>query len=610
MYLKIWTGTSPSTIIENYVSYDPSKITMSIKNEHGRPIRQLTGDLLIHGTDYDYFFTTINAGTYFNESYCKAYLYNNAVLIAETNNIKLVKNDTFLKQATFQLYNEILDNYNLIYRAWEKEYDIVDVTPVPNITFYDHRSNLTKITYDPYRTFYCLKDSFGVWIADVASYIATKQADPEWTLNQIEFTYADGVCSGEILSLDVKMDWVQLVAYGFYNGSTKVPPAGIDWVYKDDVILSGITYPRFSKKTNTLDEIRGDLELGKDCAYIFGVLTKGLYYYASYYWPVPTDFSISYLNAGRKVTDVIEYLMDKVNSSVSFDVNSFYSFNNYEGETYGAYGKLCYKNLILMGMSDMIPDTDNTQKSIVQSKFKITLKGLLDWFVERGFYWYLEDIGGTFYFRLWMVMDKTLTSGNPDVTNLKGKDWSKRGEFNIQPPEWETISNETQSSTFDFTISQLSAYYTDVSPLNKSISDTNIYTDINYIVDAKESIFSSDIDQFAMLSTSYDGSTYQVRRVATGDYTYLATNNIELSLPYIFLYVMADLPQLSTQGSVFATANRLAKRKKLQISVPIENFYTDFDFFKYVDIGVTEYEIEEITMKLSETVATLNLMKV
>ena len=592
--LILHTGINSSTVISGFVDYDSNLLTIKEVNNNGRKEIRLTGEIEISGLDYQKYFNGINTGDYFDGYRINFQLYKHDK-IAVSGYLQMNENNIDEKKARFKIRGFSSNIYDKIYKGWEEEINIKDVTTVDSVSVYDFRTIDTELTYGT-NHFDCSLNISRDLVADIADWLELQKSFKlDWTLSGASFAYSDGDCDNDRIELNWTLIWSRYECLGWYNGTEAVPPAGIGWIYFTD--QGG--RPKYYKLMNVIDETYGDILTGKVC------LFRDLKYYESVNYEIGNEPLKNYQDRGRLLTDVIEYLVRKIDSSIIFDVNSFSSFENYNGLDYSTYGKKSYKNLILMGLSDFIPTEAEKPKTNVQKVLNITLKTILDWFEKWGFYWYVEEVSSQLYFRLKMVKDKSLGSGNVNLKNIKGQNWEYLSrQIEWKEVEWLTMNNETTSSGFDFNISWLGLEGYKSKP-ESSISDGKLYTDIDYIIDAKESIFNGEsLDEFVLIATTFHDDSYFCRKTE-GVFTKINTNNSELSFSYLFLNILANLARpIESAYQIPYDKNRLDKRRQIKLTVPAD---IDYIFFNYILYFNKEAEIVEWSHKLSNNFAELKI---
>jgi hypothetical protein len=567
--------------VSTFLDYDPEQLTMLVKNENGHPRRELNGTLNITGDSYDDIMSSVNTSPLVYGKYGKVEVYNKNVLIATTENIQLTFNDEYEKRASFKISGFIEDEYGNIFKNWDKLYNIYD-TPTKSYRHWDFRSyestsliayinsSLTQAEYQQTILNLC---------EDIGGY----------TPSQIAFS--TGTPGATRIDLSLR----RLFAYGLYENLPgtlpeitfpPIPPAGINWEYDSDVLLSGVYYPKYVKKPGSYSVSTWQTYSGATTPDQF-INVEGFRNFLGY---------LDYSGTGRLIEDVIKELMSQIDSSILFDASSFS----------GLIGTR-YQNMILMGMSDFIPAPGDLQKSDSQTVLNISIGRLLSWFEKRGFYWYLEESGGSYYFRFDLKYNQTLNTPTEDLTNYYNRNFIKTiSEYNtLDVPFW-SVRNETLSKDpsfvydYSFLVSGFvqEPYYT--------IGDDYIFTDVNNVFDAKTEVYDDNVENFilASIGNTSGGTLYEISS-DTSIYHPRSVVNFAMSVPYLSQNILSNLPTIYGPGVSFS-ADRLAKLKQTKLNVPLNNIYTDLDMFEYIENSQgDEMEIEQISQKLSDQTAEI-----
>ena len=587
-------GANPDVPLLRDVVADFSEMTFNVRNQNSKPVNEVAGTIKISGADYNYFFDYINdtANYYFDHDRWQYDLFRNGVEI-DTQKIELVDNDIENSVATYKLTGEIGSEYSTIYYNIDnKENIIANVTVATNeVSYTDFRSFVTYNNVAQGTQAISTQESLNGYINGLIN------ADSERQPYSIFF---DNIGAN---SYNVFVDYEQLWAYGNYLGSERVPPPGVDWIYDTDVLTGGITYPKYIKKftfvnvsTYPTHNPGGDMTASINNEDINDII---------------------YDSASRSVEDVIEYLVTEADSSVQFDGDSFSSFDTFIGETFGAYvnATKVFKYLQLIHISDFISNAEGAQNNVLATKGLMSLRVILEWFEQIGFVWYLEDIAGTKYFRLQHFSDKTLTSGNPDLTDYFDQDWTPQtNDFTYAAREFDIINNNSQSSRYEFNV-QTFNYFDGGNA--KVLGDPKIITDVDFVIDAKDAAFNStDQDVWVLVALCPDDiSDDWLVRAPTNPFTVsnLATNNTELSFLYsCYSYVIYPSRNASVLvGGGLKDADFTSRRNEITLEgIPIEKentIFTQFDIDLYIEYGIDEAEIAGIDQKAEETVCTLKI---
>jgi hypothetical protein len=372
-------------------------------------------------------------------------------------------------------------------------------------------------------------------------------------------------------------------AIGYLNGSTKEPPAGTGWVY--DSMVGG--QPKFIKKPSLRNVSYGSLH-----PTLFTITNTTV--------SVEQEANIDYSSGtSRRLDEIIEYLVGKADSSILFDADSFTAFDDLEGETIDGSDKFLSAYALLVTVSDMIPTLAGNQKNNSASRGYISHAAIMEFLEPLGFYWYLELSGTDYYYRLQHLKTKTLGSSNPEFTNYFGKDYTFRSQdIEIQEAEFDIVTNETLSSDYNFRRPNLEYR---VGTKKKSIQSSRIITDVNYVIDAKESVFDAESgEQWVLLATTFDGvDTYEIRQF-TSNLNSVLTNNYELSFHWMVFNIVGMPGKVSKGNNVFVDS-KIQKRQIITINAPCNDPFTDFNFYDSISYYGKDAELQSISMPLKAT---------
>lgn len=598
IYLKIYIDNTGSTTIEDYVDFDREKISLKKVNERGRFNYTATGSLVISGPDYEKFFSSINSGTYFNGYMAFINIYQDDTLIFDRKLCELEYNNQPDGIASFKLKNYSANQiYSSVYNSWDIKKEIKSITPydiIINQQIYTEFKTTTGTA-----TFETEKFSLVDRVAITDDYLEGL-SDSVWTAYYVNFTFNSLNCTNKTITLNTSITWYARKKYGYYFGTKSISP-GEGWVYLKDQVISTITYPVYIKNIN----VWGESKLTFTQATVTCTGIKYYYYATIAHTDLEAVGSMTIHDGGRKITDVITYLFQQIDSGITTDSNSYSSLANYTGLTDQNSDNHTFANMLLCTIPDIKPNYEGNEKAHKSEKISISLKSILDWFEDRGFYWYLEEISGITYIRLKLLLDKTLASGNPEIKNYYSIDWSYRANnYKSNPVKFYGIINETKSGTFEF---NLEAQYIQefVSP-TKTLTDNNILTDSNFIYANRDEFSDTDTSQFVMLAT-YPVAAYEVKETFAYN-TELDTTNYELSFQYLFLNTMGYFPSkyIPVYG-ITIDNTRLDKRKEIELLLPNYDI-EDFDFSGYIKFLGNETEIAEISKKLSDNYIRIKLI--
>lgn len=120
---------------------------------------------------------------------------------------------------------------------------------------------------------------------------------------------------------------------------------------------------------------------------------------------------------GRLLTDVIEYIVGEMDSSILFDNDSFTYFDDNDD----------LANLIVMSLSDSVL-ASGVEKSNPATVCNFTFEKLFNWLREKvKIYYYLEYLSGSYYFRIVHVSEISQTAGTGanDLTTYQSINWTE-----------------------------------------------------------------------------------------------------------------------------------------------------------------------------------------
>lgn len=552
----------------------------------GRRADQITGKVIV-SAEYDDFATYLNDTDgyyvyddfYNGESGFSYKLWRNGTEYT-TNKIKLVANNIELSRLTFELYGDIDNEYTKIYSDFDSEYNIIDdVTAVGNtFTYADFRTASTSSPVSQTNQAFLTQES-------VNTYIDEKIAEFDYKIpSLITFTHVSSVIYTPIVT------YVQFEAVGYLNGTTKEPPAGINWKY--DSMVSG--QPKFIKKPGHISTE-------------YGTLTAATSTITNATINIEQEADIDYSSCARRIREVIEYLIGEADSTIQFDGNSFLGFDNLVGAGTGSYStnKFLSQYVLLVTTYDMMPTLAGNQKNNLSTRGYISMNTIMSFLEQLGFFWYLEDVAGTYYFRLEHIKTVNLGSSNPDIEDYFNRNYTyKTRNYELLESKFDIKLNSTLSSDYNF---RMPEYRFTTGTKKETFQSDRIITDVNYVVDAKENVFDTTSgNQWVLLCTTFDGSsTYDIRAFTSG-LNSISTSNYELSF-YWMIYNIFQQPGKFSEASSEFPDNMMDKRKTVEIEIPMDNPFEDFDMYDYVSYFGEEAEIISIEMGLLNSVCKMKL---
>lgn len=578
-------GETPGSV-SRFVDADLQGMRLRSENVKSRPKNSLSGNFKISGEDYEIIMAKYNdySSYYADEFYFNYDLYKKGSLMVETGKCKLINNDENFKTAFFEFYDDINTKYQNIYNAWEEKENILAgvAKDGDTIVLTDHKT----FSYPGTVTRSANLANQQAMDAHVNSIINESDL---WVPYQIDYVLNAGInYTGTVYR-------VRFIAYGWYAGSVsaanRFPPGGENWIYNTDVVIGANTYPQYLKRVNV-----GDIQYATHGGTSSAIIqTEGLY-------------NASLTDISRTIEDVIEFLVGECDSSIGFDSSSFASFADFnDGITYSS-SKKTFEDLKLIHLSDFKPSFLGVQRTFQAARGLLSLKSALEPFIQWGFEWFLEDILGTYYFRLQYYPDKTLAAGNDPLYNYFNKDRTALGKvYGIQPPAFDKITNNAPSGTFEFVSTRLSFNYR-FGETAISFGTNNILTDINDIISGGNKYDDTEDDAWVLCATTFiSGTTYNIRRPTSFYQPDIAVNNTELSFLWLCANVLTYPGKDVVSISGLIDDSRVHKRKIIEVEIPIDNIFEDFDFFGYIEYYNQEAEILSIEQNADENKGILKL---
>ena len=405
-YLNIGSLSSPVSDggwVEIYPLYEDNGLKKTVKDDEIFGRVEYSGDLKLYGDEYTAITTLMNTT---DRAGFKIELSGNTIIEGYILLFGKFNEDEKICELSVNSY----DNYSNIIDNIDKEINIIESFPVYkcrvyNQVFLEYATETVSnfiITGNGDNIDSGTPDYIPVNDALVGG--ATRPAD-HWKCYTSEYTRTQ---SFPVRWFDVTTVWVREYSYKKRIGDVKNPePASEGWYYD-----STITFPDGSKYDKYV-------RIPYNNAYTTYTRNDNWPVYRKYTLQLPTDQYIEY-SRGRKLQDVIQYMVEVLDSSILFDDNSFNYLEN----------NITLKNIILIEISDFIPSTiTGLEKEEKAEIGNITFKELFQFMAEVwNIYYVLEDIGGNYYFRLKHRSEINYAVGVGDIydlTNYKGEDWSK-----------------------------------------------------------------------------------------------------------------------------------------------------------------------------------------
>jgi hypothetical protein len=565
---------------EQFVKPVYNDFQLRLKNNKSKGEFEVSNDITLLGSDYTFFINNV-----IGESFeIRCYNQDGEMFVSDEKGTEITNNNVSKKQVHLKL-SAITEYFSDEFTNYDTRYNITEVVPVA----YDLKIPVGQVER-------LVEADFGT-ITESTGAISAGWQKSGWTIEYIDnlviidlFPYPD------TSNYTGDSHYIRQVAYGYYIDGVKYPPPYEGtWTYIEDEVIAGVTYPKYRV---TYDP---DNFVLTPAVHPFTLVTNNI----SFYYDGTVDFS----NVTRRVEDVIEFLFTQMGVTVSFDntgtsTDSFYSFKTFTGDSLTFESVSSNKTFgyqLIANLTDMIPTDLGIQKNNIAVRSMISLETLMKRYESYGFEWYLENRSGTYYFRLIHVLHKSLLSGNPDLSNYNGFNYTYLGDvYEVEPPEYKKIENNTTCNGVEFkgTYAEFTETYGEDNTI--SFDDGNIFVDVDDIMNRRSEAYSEVQDFNFVLVAAQHGSTYDHVRNPEGELTGLEKNNSELAFSYLMPNYISFLP-----GNVFevngttitlsTSSERLKKRNKYKFTIPIYNIKTDFDPAKYIPIFGKQSELDSMT---------------
>ncbi|MDD4515637.1 hypothetical protein [Massilibacteroides sp.] len=581
---KILVGSTTTWLNPDY-----SDLKFSNQNNDGKAVFSVGGVLKLMGTDYDVF----KAATTYDIT---CYGAGTTMFTCDETTTEVSKENISLRQIDLKITAKT--EYTAAgWENYDKEYDITTITTESNDLYFLP----SFITYETQTVAYTDKR------LNNNTAVNANLGLSGWDISSISisFSYEDPIGSGNWY-YEGNCIYLRQKGKGFYIDSVAYEPTtDSGWTYKEDEVINGVTYPIFTRPSGANTYTYN----GAPEPWSSIVNSSNLYYNAP----------IEYTGVTRKITQVITYLIGQMGVTYSVDnsgtsTDTFYSFKSMTGESMtknGTTSDKLYGHLLVMNLTDFVPDVDGTQKDVPASVTMVSLKTIFDFLSLRGFFWYLENRSGTYYLKVEHKSQRTFGTSNPDLNNYKGHCFSRWANlYEKDPPECRIIRNENESRSIDFVGTD--AVFPDILTTDavKEWRDNQVFVDLDDIAYRRHDVYSETDNNNIVIIAAMQTSGKDYVRNPNGIVTGAPSNNTELSWSYIARYYLCDLPDSNMTvngGTTTAAAYRLKKRNKYKLTIPIDNIITDFDFTDYVSIFDEDTEIDQISMNAPNTIGEIIL---
>jgi len=559
---------------------------LSVKNSFVKEQARIElGEVTIIGDDFDLIQEITTRLTSF-------ILYENGEILGTGNIDLFTKKDLDNKKLVLKLNN--LDVYSPFDLNGDTEYNINEVEPVKNVYYsysQEYEEFTTVFTDLDIPTFhngvyYEFDQPFFFNQIEVSNYYI-KKANPSFAFLTLVTCSDPNYSNNPLLRTTLTVDYYRIISEGSYNGSTAVEPnIPGTWVYFEDRVKNGVTFPYFYKKLADENYHWSPHNYGPCSG--DPVLAFVNYVYQNVEDAVSTQ--IDYSNVFRRLTDVIKFLVEKIDNTILFDStgmikDSFYSFKMFEGDNLRRWaisdgvlahyqlGPKLFENLMVCNLTDFTPTNAGLQKDHPANLTNLSFNRLLNYWKENGFLWFLEKRPTGNYFRLIHYLH--IDSFNSSLVFPRKYTFKTR---NITPilPTYNRIINDKRVSGLDF-ISEPVVFKNVLETAEISLTDNNVFTDINNIFISKDDFSDTENNNIIIVSTGEGhistGSNYIVRD-ATGLVSGLRKNNSELSFSYLAEKYFSQLPDKNANingNDIVINVKRLAKTQKISLTLPIIN---------------------------------------
>lgn len=588
----------------NTLTPDTKSLKFTNKKINGKEFSRLTadGDMLFCKYDYKFLQSLTNRTPEIR------FIQNGSTIINGT--IDLTQNTDFDYQI-MKLKSKISDVYTLFEDFGDTEYNTISA---PNgaenqLRIIDDELEIETITFST-----SFPDILGVDVDGNGMPLTNIPFEVAGDAYGLYSAYYTGDNPSLPIYNNVDTVFKTIIGYGYYDGETATPPPGSGWVFIRNDFINNNFIPIYGSK---IDETSWTTS--------FPSISEALYQNN-----VDLEQGTNIFRRFKRFDTLLKYVVGQIDSTIKFEDNqtpaitdSFYFMKTYEGEifqseyaTTGNYSndRYPYADLLVMALSDAIPDEFGNEKTDGARITNVTFNSLMSWLEHRGFYWKIEERADGNYFIIDHFLNKSLTNTNKNLFQLSQINWIKKTN-NVEyiEPTYNKIHNSDYvGGSLNFI--GFDVLFPDIN-VNADLQwgGQTVLSDINDIRTFRETKYNETAtDQVVMLSAiSYlngVGDKLYILKKATGDLITRLENNIELSWSYLSERLIANLPDVSANinGNLVSLSNsRLEKRKKVKFKVPIHNIKTDFDLTGLIGYYDNQAEIEEITIASKENVAEM-----
>ncbi|MDT8303087.1 MAG: hypothetical protein RQ760_16530 [Sedimentisphaerales bacterium] len=207
------------------------------------------------------------------------------------------------------------------------------------------------------------------------------------------------------------------------------------------------------------------------------------------YYPTAT---ITY-SRFRDLRGVIKYIVNKFDSSIQFDDDSWTYLDTHEDLNY----------LLIANVSDLIPAA-GVEKTDEQEFGYLTFDKLMEMLREKlRLYWKIESVGGVPYFRTKHRSEVLYTAGAIDLTAYNGFDWCRDVWSYVDLDIYNRYEREVEAKNIDFLGTDILVPSLDNIAETKVRGDEKWYFDIWDIISRGSDIYPADKDdEFCMIAAA------------------------------------------------------------------------------------------------------------
>ena len=300
-------------------------------------------------------------------------------------------------------------------------------------------------------------------------------------------------------------------------------------------------------------------------------------------------------SSAKSLKDIIEEIVTDIDATVNFDASSFGAFDS---------GYTGLDDLFMIPLPDFILTELGTVKTYPSVFSEISLQTIFDFLRDRfGIFWYLDSSNN---FRLEFFKDITYSVSilpAHDLTTYQSINWSEDNfAYNIDNKDKaDRWVYEDSSGNLDFIGTDV--VFTNVQNKNtKTISNTNIFVDVNDIVNSGSKYSDNSRDQFVLI-TADDYTTDNLLQFFTNrtnaDFAVSSANGKTLALGEVV--ILDDLIDIDASGTAIAVAELISNEfagnngDTFTVNITIANSSADISIRLYI---AEDYEVGKVLYNL------------